>query len=118
MATWFWQDGRAELREQGSYRLALESTMMEWYAEDLAYIHDVVFGDDAIRSAPGLLEILHRSRISGGLVVDLGCGSGLWAEQLVRANYQVLGIDLSEPMIKIARKRVPAAVFRVESLFK
>src|SRR5262249_36502358 len=91
--------------------------MKKWYADDLAYIHDAGFADYAIKSDPGLLGILARAKISSGLVVDLGCGSGLWAQQLVRANYQVLGIDISEPMIRIARERAPRAEFRVESLF-
>ncbi len=50
-----------------------------FYREDLAYIHDVGHADFALRSAPGILEILRDNEISGGLVVDLGCGSGLWA---------------------------------------
>jgi len=50
-------------------------------------------------------------------VVDLGCGSGLWARELVDAGYQVLGIDISEAMITLSRKRVPEAEFRVGSLF-
>lgn len=91
--------------------------MNKWYTPDLAYVHDVGFGDHAANSAPGILGILARARINGGLVVDLGCGSGLLAEQLARAKYQVLGIDISRPMIDIARKRVPAAEFRVGSLF-
>jgi hypothetical protein len=49
----------------------------EWYREDLAYIHDVGFGDFALESAPGILEILDRKGIREGLVVDLGCASGL-----------------------------------------
>jgi SAM-dependent methyltransferase len=89
----------------------------EWYGEDLAYIHDVGFGDFALGSAPGMLEILGRSGIRGGLVVDLGCGSGLWARELARAGYSVLGIDISEAMISIARSRVPEAEFRVASVF-
>jgi len=92
--------------------------MKEWYSDDLAYIHDAGFADHAIKSAPGLLGILARAKIGRGLVVDLGCGSGVWAEQLVSANYQVLGIDISESMIRIARRRAPAAEFRVESLFR
>nr|WP_228060591.1 MULTISPECIES: class I SAM-dependent methyltransferase [unclassified Coleofasciculus] len=36
----------------------------------------------------------------------------------IKADYQVLGIDISESMIAIARKRVPDAEFKVESLFK
>ena len=92
--------------------------MEEWYKEDLAYIHDVGHGDFALESAPGILEILDQSGIREGLVVDLGCGSGLWAQELTKAHYDVLGVDISEPMIGIARRRVPDAAFRVASLFK
>ena len=92
--------------------------MVEWYREDLAYIHDVGFGDYALESAPGILEILARSEIGEGLVVDLGCGSGLWARELTKARYRVLGIDISESMIYIARRRAPEAEFRVGSLFE
>ncbi len=93
--------------------------MNEWYGEDLAYIHDVGFGDYALQSAPGILEILDRSvKTREGLVVDLGCGSGLWANELTKARYRVLGIDISEAMIAIARSRTPDAEFRVGSLFE
>lgn len=53
-----------------------------------------------------------------GLVVDLGCGSGLSALELTKAHYQILGVDISESLIAINRTRVPSAEFRVESLFK
>ncbi|MBW4577588.1 MAG: class I SAM-dependent methyltransferase [Aphanothece sp. CMT-3BRIN-NPC111] len=91
--------------------------MTQWYNEDLAYIHDVGFRDYALKSAPGILEILKHSQIPTGLVVDLGCGSGLSAQALHQAGYQVLGIDISEAMIAIAKTRVPTAEFRVSSLF-
>jgi SAM-dependent methyltransferase len=92
--------------------------MTEWYREDLAYIHDVGHADFALESAPGILEILARNGIPDGLVVDLGCGSGLWARELVDAGYRVLGIDISEAMIELSRERVPEAEFRVGSLFE
>lgn len=82
------------------------------YKRDLAYVHDVGFGSFAERAAPGVLNILRRSGISKGLVIDLGCGSGLWARRLVDAGYRVLGIDLSPHMIAIARQRVPECIFR------
>jgi SAM-dependent methyltransferase len=91
--------------------------MTAWYNEDLAYIHDVGFRDYALKSAPGILEILTDSQIPTGLIVDLGCGSGLLSEQLDRDGYRVLGIDISPAMISIAKERVPTAEFRVESLF-
>jgi SAM-dependent methyltransferase len=92
--------------------------MEEWYGEDLAYIHDVGFGGYALGAAPGILEILARGGIREGLVVDLGCGSGLWAKELTDAGYNVLGIDVSEAMVGISRSRVPEAEFRVASLFE
>ncbi|MDZ8227314.1 class I SAM-dependent methyltransferase [Nostoc sp. ChiVER01] len=92
--------------------------MNEWYKEDLAFIHDDGFRDFALKSAPGILEILTENKIHNGLVVDLGCGSGLWAQELIKADYHVLGVDISESMINIARPRVPDAEFRIDSLFK
>jgi SAM-dependent methyltransferase len=92
--------------------------MTRGYKDDLAYIHDVGFGDFATNSAPGLLEILRQSGATSGLVVDLGCGSGIWARQLVNAGYDVLGIDISGAMIDIARRRVPQGEFKVASLLK
>jgi SAM-dependent methyltransferase len=92
--------------------------MKEWYKEDLAYIHDVGHSDYALKSAPGILEILAQNNIPEGLVVDLGCGSGLSASELTKVHYQVLGVDISESLVAIARTRVPSAEFRVESLFK
>ena len=92
--------------------------MNKWYKEDLAFIHDDGFRDFALKSAPGILEILAQNKIHDGLVVDLGCGSGLWAQELSKADYHVIGVDISESMINIARTRVPDAEFRIDSLFK
>ncbi|MBD2211101.1 class I SAM-dependent methyltransferase [Calothrix sp. FACHB-156] len=92
--------------------------MEEYYKEDLAFIHDVGFNDYALKSAPGILEILTQHNIREGLIVDLGCGSGLSAQEFTRAGYDVLGIDISESMIAIARAKVPNAEFRIGSLFE
>src|SRR5262245_1645681 len=88
---------------------------MTHYHEDLAYIHDVGHGDFARDAAPGVLEIFRSSSIHVGLVVDLGCGSGIWAEELVLAGYNVLGVDISAAMLALARGRVPSAEFRLGS---
>jgi SAM-dependent methyltransferase len=90
----------------------------ERYGEDLAYIHDVGHADFALDSAPGIIEILGRSGIDGGLVVDLGCGSGLLARELIDAGYGVFGVDISKAMIGLARRRAPEAGFAVGSLFE
>lgn len=89
---------------------------MEAYREDLAYIHDAGFGHLARRAAALLSEELSRQGLVRGLVIDLGCGSGILAEHLADRGFEVLGIDLSEELIALARQRVPSGAFRVESL--
>lgn len=91
---------------------------MAYYGEDLAYIHDTGFGDYARQAAPGLLDLFRRAGIRAGLVVDLGCGSGILARRLTNARYHVLGIDQSASLLRLARKRAPRAVFRRGSFLK
>jgi SAM-dependent methyltransferase len=88
------------------------------YRSDLAYIHDTGFGGFARNAAPGLLAALQQRNSKTGLVVDLGCGSGILARALTDAGYQVLGVDISPAMIERARKQAPEAAFRVGSLLK
>ncbi len=88
---------------------------MPAYGQDLAYVHDTGFTDFARSAAPGLLRILRTNRIRGGLVIDAGCGSGVWARELTGSGYDVLGIDISPAMIRLARRHAPKAKFRVAS---
>lgn len=85
------------------------------YQNDLAYIHDAGFGHLAADAAPVVIEELKRSGIHSGTVVDLGCGSGITSRLLRDAGFGVVGIDLSESLIEMARERVPDAEFRVDS---
>lgn len=85
------------------------------FDSDLAFIHDCGFGDSARNSAPGILNLLVRSGISDGTIVDLGCGSGIWARELANSGHRVIGVDISPAMIEIARRRVPEAEFHVKS---
>ncbi len=70
----------------------------------------------ARHAATALIADLNDRSMLSGTVVDLGCGSGITAEVLADAGYHVLGVDLSEPLIRIARARVPAAEFNVGHL--
>jgi SAM-dependent methyltransferase len=85
------------------------------YGTDLALIHHLGFGDLARRSAQFVLATLRRAGVRSGLVVDLGCGSGILARELTKASYEVLGLDGSPTMIALARRVAPAATFRVAS---
>ncbi len=83
------------------------------YREDLAYIHDIGHGDIARSAAERLVKELRGNGIQNGTVADIGCGSGILAGHLSEAGYRVMGIDVSEAMVAIARNRVSEANFSV-----
>jgi SAM-dependent methyltransferase len=98
-------------------RDTLPHLMADHYRDDLAHIHDAGFGQLAAAAAAVLIEALHRRGLRRGTIVELGCGSGLAARLFCDAGFEVVGIDLSPSLIEMARKRVPEADFRVESIF-
>jgi cyclopropane fatty-acyl-phospholipid synthase-like methyltransferase len=58
------------------------------------------FSEELIRRLPG------RAR-----VLDLGCGAGLPSTRLLAEQFEVVGVDVSEVQLELARKNVPAATF-------
>jgi ubiquinone/menaquinone biosynthesis C-methylase UbiE len=40
---------------------------------------------------------------SSGLILDLGCGSGRHAVQLSRIGYEIVGLDFSPRLLRIAK---------------
>jgi SAM-dependent methyltransferase len=87
------------------------------YQDDIACIHHVGFGDFSRRAAPGLIRLIHQAGIRRGVLVDLGCGSGLWASAAGRAGFSVIGVDQSAAMIRLAKRVAPAAKFNRVSLY-
>ncbi len=84
------------------------------YRADLAYIHDVGHGALARDAATRLLKEVAGLR-QDGVIVDVGCGSGILAEAMTEAGYRAIGVDVSEAMLAVARTRAPRAEFRRES---
>ncbi|OPL09651.1 MAG: hypothetical protein AVO33_06475 [delta proteobacterium ML8_F1] len=73
------------------------NTYDSWYSTPLGAFVDEV----ETRCAFELFSLPKESR-----VLDLGCGSGNFTLKLLRAGYQVTGVDLSEEMLKIAREKL------------
>jgi 2-polyprenyl-3-methyl-5-hydroxy-6-metoxy-1,4-benzoquinol methylase len=61
---------------------------------------------------PAVLSAL-RGVESGARILDVGCGNGALAGELLRSGYIVIGIDMSEEGIRIARATHPGARFEV-----
>ena len=80
-----------------------------YYRRGLAYVHDQGFGLHAADCAPGILGLLEPVRQRNGLVLEIGCGSGLLTRHLVDAGHRVIATDASPAMLDLARDAVPDA---------
>ncbi len=75
-----------------------------YYRNDLAFVHNRGFGFHADDCAPGILALLEPVRERKGLVVELGCGSGLLTKHLIEAGHRVLATDASPAMLDLAHE--------------
>jgi SAM-dependent methyltransferase len=73
-------------------------------------VHHRGFGFHADATAPGILALLEPVR--GGLVLELGCGSGLLTRYLIEAGHRVVATDASPAMLALARETAPGAEVR------
>ena len=80
-----------------------------YYRRDLAYVFDRGYGFHAEACAPGILALLEPVRIRHGLVLEIGCGSGLLTTRLVEAGHRVIATDASPAMLELTRDAVPGA---------
>ncbi|MHB8437323.1 MAG: class I SAM-dependent methyltransferase [Acidimicrobiales bacterium] len=74
-----------------------------YYRRDLALVHDRGFAFHAAACAPGLVELLAPVRAREGLVLELGCGTGLLTKELIAAGHRVIATDASPAMLEVAR---------------
>jgi SAM-dependent methyltransferase len=73
------------------------------YQRDLALVHHRGFGFHAEACAPGIVAFLAPVRDAGGLVLELGCGTGLLTRELVASGHRVIASDAAPQMLEIAR---------------
>lgn len=50
-----------------------------------------------------LVGLLKEYGVSEGIIAELGCGTGTMTRLLAKAGYDMIGIDLSEEMLDVAR---------------
>lgn len=81
-----------------------------YYRAALARIHHEGFGFHADACAPGILALLAGVRADDGLVVELGCGTGLLTRHLTDAGHRVIATDASPAMLELARAHAPDAL--------
>jgi len=80
---------------------------MEKYSYSaFAYVYDELMDNVPYDDwAEYLIGLLKENGVAEGLVCDLGCGTGQMTRRLAAAGYDMIGIDLSEEMLDVAREQ-------------
>src|SRR5579863_2507862 len=68
----------------------------------LAPVYDLLFGPVFRKGRSQAIKVAERI---GGRILEVGVGTGLSLPQYA-ANNRIVGVDISEPMLEVARKRV------------
>ncbi|MEZ4362809.1 MAG: GNAT family N-acetyltransferase [Kofleriaceae bacterium] len=89
------------------------------YGRQLAQLHHEHFSGLAREAAAHLLRLFEgtRGRAPGRAVVELACGGGVSSKLLVDAGCEVIGVDVSEAMLELARAHAPGVTFVRASLW-
>lgn len=78
------------------------------FAASYARLYDAMYaGKDYARECDAIEGAIRRYGDGGACrsILDLGCGTGNHAIPLARRGYEVVGVDLSEDMVAIARRK-------------
>ncbi len=76
--------------------------------ENFARVYDELMNNVPYEEwADFILEIQKKNKITDGLVLELGCGTGKLMSLLGNAGFDMIGVDNSVDMLQIAREKHP-----------
>ncbi len=78
----------------------------------LAQVYDLIMADvEYDEWGAFILELARHRGWSGGPMLDIGCGTGNGTRPMVERGHEVVGVDLSEAMLGVARAKLPGVEF-------
>ena len=83
--------------------------MSHWFEGVADHLGDAYlrysFTYGTVNEVDALVDVLDL--VPGGRVLDVGCGPGRHSHELARRGYEVVGLDVSETFVAIARRDAP-----------
>jgi ubiquinone/menaquinone biosynthesis C-methylase UbiE len=76
------------------------------YAQLAEYYDKIYWWKDYSREVDFLVKVLRRRGVPGNKILEVACGTGNHTMFLVSKGYEVTGVDISESILRIARRKV------------
>lgn len=85
---------------------------------DFASIYDRLISEDIDYTAIAdyIEKIFERLKINPELVLDMACGTGSLTDILSRRGYDMIGLDLSDEMLAVAKKKNPQILYLCQDM--
>jgi SAM-dependent methyltransferase len=80
------------------------------YSELVKYYDRIYWWKGYDKEVDFLVEVLKKYDVRGRQVLEVACGTGSHTKILVARGYEVTGVDISDDMLKIARRKVKGRV--------
>ena len=94
------------LREQIAYYRARATEYDEWFLRQGRYDRGPDHREAWLGEVAVIEAALEQSLPSGGVVLELACGTGWWTSRLAARHQRVMAVDASPEVIAINRDRV------------
>jgi SAM-dependent methyltransferase len=78
---------------------------------ELAPLFELAADRNTEREVEGLCRIVSCHHPSARRILDLGCGVGRHTGRLLLRGYEVIGLDISAPVLEVARSTYPSGIF-------
>ncbi len=76
------------------------------YSELASYYDKIYWWKDYAQEVDFLLKVLRRYGVRGKRILEVACGTGNHTKLLAATGYRVTGVDVSDDMLAIARRKV------------
>lgn len=81
------------------------------------FYDDYKSSDDYDHFMGQYMAIAQKNGFCGGVILDVGCGTGASMVPLLKWGYRVDGVDLSEKMLDVAKVKVDGYASKLFHLF-
>jgi len=76
------------------------------YSELVKYYDRIYWWKDYSQEVDFLTKVLKRYEVRGKRILEVACGTGNHTKILAAKGYEVVGVDISDEMLRIARRKV------------
>jgi len=89
--------------------------MTSVFLQKYASIYDLIYSDKDYRKEANWIEreFIKFSHSNPKSILELGCGTGNYTQIFARKGYEIMGLDNSDYMLRVAKKKLSSGKYKI-----